>query len=426
MLLWFGDFGARMLVFVSEYVCGGAWPGDTLDNSLVAEGRAMLVALVEELLDIPSVKVVATWDHRLGSFPLATSSKCEVVYASSPSEEQRLFERLCEESDAAFVIAPEFRGLLAARVEIASSRTKLVGCDVTTTALCSDKLKLAEFLNTKEISTVPTESFDPTCIENRAAEGESNFPCVIKPQDGAGSLLTFKVANADELAHVADQLLSDDSGFSFIRQPFIAGIAVSCAAIVTAGPSKKTEDLHIDVLPPCEQVLSGDGRFGYEGADFPIRSATLSSEPVTSDLAAATPLLLLPGSPSFPRRRDTSRQHTGLGSRPHVRGPGSLRGIDSVRAEQIERLVRRCCSVIPGLSGYIGFDLLILHEENSEPVVVEINPRLTTGFLLWQKMCNDNLATRMLSSVGGMGITDRPPLSWITGSHSIRIDSSSE
>jgi tyramine---L-glutamate ligase len=426
VVLRFDDFGARMLVFVSEYVCGGAWPDEALDNSLVAEGRAMLVSLVEDLLHIPSVEVVTTWDHRLRSFPLAASSKCEVVNASSPAEEQRLFERLCEESAAAFVIAPEFHGILAARVEIASSRTKLVGCDVAATALCSDKLKLAEFLNTQAISTVPTESFEPACIENLAAEGESNFPCVIKPQDGAGSLLTFKVANADELAQVADQLLSDDVGFSFVRQPFLEGTVVSCAAIVTAGQGKEPEDRHIDVLPPCEQVLSADGRFGYEGADFPIRSASLSREPVTSDFAAATPLLFPPGSPSFPLRRDTSRQHTGLGSRPRVREPRSLRGIDSVRAEQIERLVRRCCSVIPGLSGYVGFDLLILHEENAEPVVVEINPRLTTGFLLWQKMCNDNLATRMLSAVGGMGVTDRPPLSWKTGSHSIRISSLSE
>jgi predicted ATP-grasp superfamily ATP-dependent carboligase len=184
-------------------------------------------------------------------------------------------------------------------------------------------------------------------------------------------LLTFKAANADELAQVTNQLLSGDGGFRFVRQPFIEGTAVSCAAIVTAGQGDESEDRRIDVLPPCEQILSADGRFSYEGADFSVP-------------------------------------------------------LDPAVEARVERLVRRCCSVIPGLNGYVGFDLLVPGEQNLEPIIVEINPRLTTGFLLWQKMCNDNLAARMLSPAMGMGITDKTPLSWKTGSRSIRISSLSE
>lgn len=357
-----------MRVFVSEYVCGGAWPDETLDSSLAVEGRAMLVSLIEDLLRISDVDVVTTWDRRLGEFPFAASSTCEVVQISSPSEERQAFERLCDESDAACVIAPEFQGILCARVKVASSRTKLVGCDVEATELCSDKLKFARYLIAAEIPTVPTEEFAPTNPENVSAASDSNFPCVIKPRDGAGSLLTFKAANSGELAQVTKQLLSDDSGFSFVRQPFIEGTAISCAAIVTAGQGEEPQVCRIDVLPPCKQVLSVDGRFTYEGAEFPV--------PLAPAVEAC-----------------------------------------------VERLVRRCCSVIPGLRGYVGFDLVVPGDQNVEPIIVELNPRLTTGFLLWQKMCNDNLAARMLGVSAGQAESPVSALSWKTSSDSLRIRS---
>lgn len=360
-----------MRVFVSEYVCGGAWPDETLDSSLAVEGRAMLVSLIEDLLQVSDVDVVTTWDRRLGEFPFAASSTCEVVQLSSPSEEKQAFERLCDESDAAFVIAPEFQGILCGRVEIASSRTMLIGCDVAATALCSDKLKLVEHLKVAEIPTVPTETFVLANIENDFAASASDFPCVIKPRDGAGSLLTFKAVNSDELAQVAKQLLSDDAGFSFVRQPFIEGTAISCAAIVTAGQGGEPQACRIDVLPPCKQILSCDGRFTYEGADFPV-----------------------PLAPAVEAR--------------------------------VERLVRRCCSVIPSLNGYVGFDLVVPQSGNVEPIVVEINPRLTTGYLLWQKMCNQNLVARMLTSACDVVMPENPPLSWKTDSDSIRIRSLAE
>ena len=397
-----------MRVFVSEYVCGGAWPAKNLDSLLAIEGRAMLLALIKDLLLIPEIDVVTTWDHRLDDFPLAVSSRCEVVQTSSPIKEEQSFERLCEASDAAFVIAPEFHGILAARVETASSRTRLIGCATDATKLCSDKLKLAEFLNSAEIPTVRTKSFDPACSETSEAEGESKFPCVIKPRDGAGSLLTFKVSNSNELAKLSDQLLTDGEGFSFVRQPFIEGVPVSCAALVTVGQGGDTNGRRIDVLPPCEQILSADGCFSYEGAEFPVRSDHALPEQFTVVSDSAISL-------SFPRRREPRSRHTGLGSR--------LRGNESVNVERIESLVRRCCSSIPGLSGYVGFDLLIPHGQNAEPVIVEINPRLTTGFLLWQKMCTDNLAVRMLDLPTGVDPSGKTPLSWKSGDHSIRISS---
>jgi len=359
-----------MRVFVSEYVCGGAWPEETLGSSLAIEGRAMLAALVEDLLRLPGVEVATTWDERLGLFPVDAVSTLSVEQISSPDDEQQAFERLCDQSDAAFVIAPEFHNILADRVRTASARTRLLGCDVEATTLCSDKLKLATFLHEAGIPTIATEAFEPPGQPHSVENGDSVFPCVIKPRDGAGSLLTFRVSDFDELAALSKELRTDGDGFSFVRQPFIEGVAISCAAIVTAGQGGESDCLRIDVLPPCQQILSDDGCFTYEGAEYP------------PPIAAAT-------------------------------------------KDKVERLVRRCCSLSPGLNGYVGFDLLMPHAENSEPIVVEINPRLTTGFLLWQKMCTDNLVARMLAATAD-DATPESPLSWKSAPAAIRMSSLSE
>ena len=59
-------------------------------------------------------------------------------------------------------------------------------------------------------------------------------------------------------------------------------------------------------------------------------------------------------------------------------------------------MARRTHETIPELNGYIGFDLIIPQKDDQQPVLVEINPRLTTGYLAWRKFTADNLAERFL------------------------------
>lgn len=360
-----------MRVFVSEYICGGAWPEKTLDGSLPVEGRAMLVALVEDLLHASGLDVVITWDGRLSAFPVQPSARLKIVQVSSLEGEAREFKRLCHDSDAVVVIAPEFHGILASRIETASTVTGVVGCDSEATRLCSDKLRLAEFLTDAGIPTIPTERFDLAHSGENDRFQTSVFPCVIKPRDGAGSTLTRKVSNADELAALSDQFCTAAEGFEFIRQPFVEGLAVSCAAIVTAGQGGEFEPSSIDVLPPVQQMIADDGRFGYLGADYPG---------------------LLP--------------------------PADI--------DRIENLARRCCQAISGLRGYVGFDLLIPNKAEQSPVVVEINPRLTTGYLLWRKMCVSNLAVHILESCLRQDSSAVEPLCWNPENYSFRTDSFGE
>ncbi|HLQ45401.1 MAG TPA: hypothetical protein VK137_11770, partial [Planctomycetaceae bacterium] len=92
-----------MRIFVSEYVCGGAWPEERIETSLAREGRAMLTALVEDLARLPCARVVTTWDARLGECPM----RCDVRIVNSSAEEETVFRTLVRESAFVWIIAPE-------------------------------------------------------------------------------------------------------------------------------------------------------------------------------------------------------------------------------------------------------------------------------------------------------------------------------
>ena len=62
----------------------------------------------------------------------------------------------------------------------------------------------------------------------------------------------------------------------------------------------------------------------------------------------------------------------------------------------LQRTALAACRSIPGLRGYVGVDLIIPSAESGRPVVVEINPRLTTSYLGYRALAENNLAEWML------------------------------
>jgi predicted ATP-grasp superfamily ATP-dependent carboligase len=341
-------------IFVSEYVCSGAWPDDNLDSSLATEGRTMLLALLRDLLRpdrgffkvnlqeagtrntaLPSghsalrtphsALVRTTWDDRLGEFPWSefdnearerlTVQPVARLYGASPESELDLFRDEVAAADALFVIAPEFFGILETRTREVErlAPDRLIGCSSAAVRLCADKLTLAEFLLTIGVPTIETHPFDP-----QQPTVDWPFPIVIKPRDGAGSTLTFRVDSDEQLANVGSQLRTDDSGFTFVQQPFIPGTALSGAAKISGNPANQT----ITILPTGEQRLTDDGRLQFCGTSIPGAV--------------------------------TEHEH-----------------------QATEQLIRRCCESIAGLNGYVGFDLI----SDSDGIrLVEINPRLTTSW----------------------------------------------
>ena len=62
----------------------------------------------------------------------------------------------------------------------------------------------------------------------------------------------------------------------------------------------------------------------------------------------------------------------------------------------VDELLDNVLKSIPGLFGYLGIDLLIPNSAPESPLIVEINPRLTTSYTGYRKLCRDNLAALWL------------------------------
>jgi len=408
-------------LFVSEYLCSGAWPEPHLSHSLAREGRAMLLAMLADLSTLPDVSLYTTWDARLGTFPFvqgATGSarasqsvafrkdalaepaapdvstcgapfnvECTVI--DTTGDEAAAFQRLARECDATYVIAPELDDLLTRRVQSVLDVGGLsLNASTAAIAACSDKWETYNRLIAPDIPTVPTACFNP------AEAPPFNFPLVVKPRHGAGSQDTFLLHNAQELSHQLSSVSGQTNPKSKIQnpksatppvivQPYIPGRSLSVAAIFRSDGT-----LH-EVWPVGEQRLSADGRFTYLGGTLPVQQ---SFEPQTpgfhqSDFGSEISNLRSQISDLKTESRD-AHAVSDFGSR-------------------ITNFITSVSRAIPGLRGYIGFDLILPDGSPETPLIVDINPRLTTSYLGYRALSNVNLAERIL-----WPDLKRPPIDW--------------
>lgn len=314
-----------MRLFISEFVCGGACPDTALSPSLAREGRAMLLAIIEDASRIRGWSVSTTWDHRLGEFPL-TDIDCRIV--DGPQSESIAFRELASSADATYVIAPEIGDLLASRCrEATDCGGNSLNAAPGALQLCSDKLRTGIQLRCLAgVPTIPAHILNPYSAENAA------WPVVVKPRFGAGSHETWLVNDMRELERVRQLFPTGASTQQGIMQPYVAGRALSVA--VVAG-----EDGSVAPWPIAEQCLSADGRFRYLGGRIPARNVSVAT---------------------------------------------------------IQDMAVRAVRAFPGLRGYVGVDIVLPDASPDEPLVVELNPRLTTSYLGYRRLTETNLAPFVL------------------------------
>lgn len=340
-----------MRIFVSEYVTSGAWREPNVPESLFREGSAMLCALVSDFAKIKGCEVATTWDRRKGHCPLGDeeAENIEVQVVSHP-EEAFAFEDQCLQADYVLLIAPEFQNLLAERCRMVQTLgTELLNCSVDSIRQATDKFAFAKLLTEDRIPTIPTRALSNP---NSLSDAELEFPFVIKPRDGAGSQDTYLISNAQDWQQFQKetkgkgQSTKDKAGW--IIQPYFAGRTLSIAAIL--GEAGSNAEPWLEIFPLAEQKLTSDGRFGYLGGRIP---------------------------------ETIHLQH--------------------IATERVKAVAK----LLPGLSGYVGIDLLAPLGDAEELLVVEVNPRLTTSYLGYRALADQNLAEYLLPS-------QRPdePLRW--------------
>jgi predicted ATP-grasp superfamily ATP-dependent carboligase len=303
-----------MRVFVYEHMTAtgtGREPGSP-EHGMYLEGRAMRDAAA---FDFEQIGV-----HEVFAFP----DKAAPV-------EPGWFAEVCRASDWTLLIAPESGGiLLDLRDQVERVGGRVLGPSREAVELTSDKLRLAEHWREHGVPTPATTDREPTPCEA--------FPVVWKPRDGAGSTDTFLLRDRFELAQA---LAARGPTQPMILQEFVPGRAASVAFL--CGPRA-----HVPLVPTF-QLLSGGGRFKYEGGELPV----------PPELAARA---------------------VGLAS--------------------------RAVACVPGLLGYVGVDLVLGDAgDGSHDFAVEVNPRLTTSYIGLRALAAANVAQAMLGVAAGEEVT---------------------
>jgi predicted ATP-grasp superfamily ATP-dependent carboligase len=239
-----------MRVFVYEHMSSGVLAGEPGLESLHIEGRAMLLAVLEDLNACPGIETITLLESRstgLGS----------VVRATGTRDQEAEFRRLARDSAFTLVIAPETDDILATRCQwVEEENGRLLGPGSSAVRLTADKLALSSHLSARNIP-VP----ESRLIE-RQAPCPFPFPVVAKPRDGAGSVATMLLRSEKEWRERSLPLGGESEHCEMIVQPFLPGQPASVALLI--GPEC------VVPLVPALQHLSNDGRFRYEGGSAPL------------------------------------------------------------------------------------------------------------------------------------------------------------
>ena len=138
--------------------------------------------------------MIVTSDARLPDDP----GPWTIVRIAAGDDPGRLRD-LARAADFTVLIAPETSGILASLTrEFEHAGAQLLGSTADAVELAADKARLAARLRELSIDTPPTR----TIVPGAGLPHDAKYPAVLKPVDGAGSVDTFYLADAQSLPAV--------------------------------------------------------------------------------------------------------------------------------------------------------------------------------------------------------------------------------
>ena len=307
----------KLLVF--EYICGGGLAGQVLPASLLAEGRLMLQALLDELKLLPEIQVVLPLDERCTDLTLPEN--VQTVAVTGAEAHADLLEKLLAQSDLFWPIAPETDGVLLqlARQAQALNKTVLLS-DPDTVGVCSDKLATYQCLKMHDIPVVASLS-----VSNLSMLPFT--PTVIKPRDGVGCEGGFVLTDQAQFQAISQTM----NEAYYLLQPLMEGDAVSLSCLFKKGQAWL-------LTTNRQQVTIQNNRFALQACQV---------------------------------------------------------NTDNARRAFYQELIGRVALALPGLWGYIGIDLIETAELG--PLILEINPRVTTSYAGIRAATGINVAEQVLN-----------------------------
>lgn len=342
-----------MRILVYEFASGGGFAGHAVPKSLAREGLAMRTALVADLSAIGRHEIVTTTDIR---FNQAAPSGVDVV-PLVPGCTATL-SALMASVDAVWLVAPETNRCLeylAARVE--RQGKALLGPGAAVIRRASDKGRLPRRLARIGIRHPETVVLALASaglrrgrpgVDARVAARQIGYPVVVKPVRGAGSQGVGLARHARELPGALDSAL--------------------------------------DGALDGAHRANGTGPVGVEG--------NVVMQRYVRGTAASVSLLADGGGRAVVLAVNAQRVSASSG----FSYRGGQTPFDHPLAAAAAEAAVRTCGALPGLRGYVGVDLVLTDEG---PVVIEVNPRLTTAYLGVRAVLEENVAALALAACDG-------------------------
>ncbi len=314
-----------MRVAVLEWICGGgllSTPLDQIAHSLIGEGQAMLLTIVNGLAAAAHsyrLELFVPIDRRL--FSDQTLAEIGALAHIFDINQQgsgnclEAWEALAKSCQSSWLIAPEIDDRLAqvART-LRSYGCELFNCDEQFLRNASNKFRTAQLLRNSAIPHPPTNSLDSidekwldeaaqsvldqhANIERRRKETR----WIIKPADGAGSQ-GVQIVDRNELLRIKHTLTTADARLitqsatdSSLVQPMLSGVAASCSAVIDRSGQAHwlplvSQDFIIVDLPKYDSTKIGpnSNTLRYLGCTFPALGLPPSApqELLTSTISA--------------------------------------------------------------------------------------------------------------------------------------------
>ncbi len=324
-----------MELLIYEYTSATGLDEKSLQPSIISEGFGMLKTLVADA-KAAGISVTTILNGRIVGFDPPLDAEHKIP-VHSKLEAERAFEKNAEKTDAILVVAPETNGILQELIEkIEQSNITSLNSSATAIAQVSDKAFLQ--LHTKNLGLKTPDTL------------------IINTQD-----------NVEDSV----QLIRENISFPAIIKPTRNAGCEALNIIKNQGQARKAiKEIpkHLNNHFMVQKLIQG----------IPA-SVTL-----ISNGTEAQPLTL-------------NEQHVMLN--PPNQASDYIGGTTPFVHKQQERaynVSKKLVESIRGLRGYVGVDLILTEEE---PIVIEINPRLTTSYIGIQRILKLNLLQTIVNAV---------------------------
>ena len=324
-----------MNLLIFEYVSGGGYANTKLSTSILSEGYGMLRSLISDC-KAAGHNVTTLLDSRLKEFNPPNEAD-KIIFVSSPNELYTKLKELSSVVNAVYVIAPESSQVLEKLVHtIETSGGTSLNCEIDAIKRVSNKMTAYETIKKRGLKVPETVLLD-------IHEKTENIKRLTKE---LGYPLVFKPLDSVSCSGLS--LVKDEGGIAAavkkVRQEsmsnhFIAQKVIRGKAASVCVISTGDKALSVTLNKQLVTLASPDEESGYYGGVVPF---------------------------------DHSLEKEAL------------------------RAAQTVVEGIGGLKGYVGVDIIL---SNEGPVVMEVNPRLTTSYVGLRRVANFNPAEAIVDAV---------------------------